>query len=122
MAAILGEEIPVTNEEKASMLLKHRIALWDSAASCDIVGSSDADMKNIIPNDIRPIIDASKIHTVFCNGKQSAAIYRKGIYPVIGKPAVTLPSTSPANAAYSLERLISEWSLVTHALKNGGLE
>lgn len=109
IAAVLNEEVPVTIEEKKQMLLKHHIALWDTIYSCDIIGSSDSSIKNVIPTDLKRIIGESCITRVFCNGKTSGKYYEKYQEKVLGVKAQVLPSTSPANAAFSLEKLIQIW-------------
>ena len=109
MAAVLGCDTPQSIPEKKAMLLAHRVALWDSIASCTIEGSADASIADVVPNDLTPIFSAAPIRQVFCNGKKSWEMYHRYIEPVSGRPAVCLPSTSPANAAWSAERLISAW-------------
>ncbi len=109
MAAVLGCETPQSIPEKKAMLLSHGIALWDSIARCTIEGSSDASIENVVPNDLTPIFAASVIRQVFCNGKKSWEMYRRHIEPLNGRTAVCLPSTSPANAALSVERLTQAW-------------
>lgn len=106
-----------TNEEKKAFLLKHHIALYDVIASCDIEGSSDSHIKNVVPNDLETIIKESRIHTVFTTGKKAYALYQKYQYPKINIKAISLPSTSPANAAYSLEKLIQHYKIIIHKLK-----
>ena len=110
MAAVLDEPIPQDIPEKRQMLLSHGVALWDSIAQCDIVGSSDASIDSVVPNDLTPIFETAEIRQVFCNGKKSWEMYHKYIEPVSGIPAICLPSTSPANAAWTLEKLCSAWS------------
>lgn len=109
-AACLGEPVPVTIAEKRRMLLAHGIALWDVIASCDIVGSSDASIRNVRPADIGRVIGVAPIERVVCNGAAAGRLYRCHLEPVTGLPATVLPSTSPANAAWSLDRLIERWS------------
>ncbi len=109
MAGVLGCEAPKDIPEKRDMLLQNGIALWDSIARCEIEGSSDASIEQVIPNDLSPIFSAADIRQVFCNGKKSWEMYHQYIEPVCGRSAVCLPSTSPANAAWSLERLTLAW-------------
>ena len=106
------EKVPETVEEKAALLEKCRIAAWDSIHSCDIYGSSDSSIKNVVPNDFTEILAASPIRTIYTNGKKSHEIYMKYCYPQTGREAVCLPSTSPANAAFSMERLAEAWSVI----------
>lgn len=85
--------------------------MWDVLASCTISGSADSTIKNVTANDIRPILETADIKNIFVNGKTAEKYYIKYILPVTGREAVCLPSTSPANAAYSLERLAKEWNV-----------
>lgn len=112
LAAVFEGEVPVTSEEKRVFLLKHGVALWDTIASCEIVGSSDSSIKNVVPNDLTPILSGAKIERIFVNGKTSEKYYNKYIRDRIGREAVCLPSTSPANAAWSLERLVEAWRVI----------
>jgi hypoxanthine-DNA glycosylase len=110
MAALLQCPVPQSVPEKQMMLLSRGIALWDSIGQCEITGSSDASIENVVPNDLSPIFAAAQIRQVFCNGKKSQEMYAKYCEPLTGMPAICLPSTSPANAAWSLERLTAAWS------------
>lgn len=109
LASILDEKLPNNIEEKSNMLHKHHIALWDAIYSCDIIGSSDSSIKNVTPTNLTPIIENSNITKIFCNGATSGKYYKKYQSVTLNIPAEVLPSTSPANAAYSLEKLISIW-------------
>lgn len=109
LAAVLGCAVPVTIDEKREMLLAHHVAVWDVIASCEITGSSDSSIRNAVPNDLTPILVAANIRQIFTNGKTADRMYRKYCEKQTGRNAVCLPSTSPANAAWSLDRLIDEW-------------
>lgn len=109
MAALLHEAPPMTIPEKQAMLLRHHIALWDVIASCDITGSSDASVKNAVPVDIRQVTALADIQRVYCNGSLAAKLYQRYLQPQVGLPAIALPSTSPANAAWSMARLMEAW-------------
>ena len=111
-AAVFGCPVPVTIPEKRAFLLQNHVALWDVIASCDIDGSSDASIKNVRPNDLAPLLAASKITHIFTNGTTADALYTRWQFPATGIPAVRLPSTSPANAAWSLDRLIDAWRVI----------
>lgn len=111
-SAVFGCEVPVTAIEKKSFLLKNNIALWDVIESCLIHGSADSSIKDVVPNDISRILDKADIREIYVNGKTAEKYYNKYILPKVGRKAVCLPSTSPANAAFSLERLIKEWSAI----------
>ena len=115
-AAVLDCSVPQTVPEKAEMLHANHIALWDVIASCEITGSSDSSIKNALPNDIRPILDAGQIAAVFCNGQTAYRLYCRYLEPVCGREAVCLPSTSPANAAFSLTRLCEQWQVIMQYL------
>ncbi len=109
IAAVTGEEVPTTIEEKKALLHRNHIALWDTIYSCDIIGSSDSSIRNVVPTDLSPIIEHSHIKKIFCNGNTSAKYYKKYQQNLLGTESITLPSTSPANAAFSLEKLINIW-------------
>ena len=109
IATILGVDIPETVEEKRVLLLEHNIALWDVIASCDIEGSSDSSIRNVVANDISRIIDFANIQCIICNGAKSYELYQKHLEPAISYKAVKLPSTSPANAAFTIDKLIDIW-------------
>lgn len=106
---VFKQPLPRTIEEKKDFLHSNGIALWDVIASCDIDKSSDGSIRNVIANDIRPIIDNAPIEKIFVNGKTAQKYYDKYTRPVIGIEAAVLPSTSPANAAWTLDRLTEAW-------------
>ena len=112
LALLFGEPVPQSIPEKCALCRKHRIALWDVIASCEIVGSSDSSIKNAKANDISAILSAAPIERIFVNGKTAAKLYDRYILPQIGRPAVCLPSTSPANAAWNMERLYEAWKII----------
>ena len=106
---VLGCPVPQTIDEKKALILTHRLALWDVIGSCEIEGSADSTIRSVTPNDLRIILDGSAVTRIFVNGRTAEKYYKKYTEPVIGIPAVCLPSTSPANAAWSLERLTAAW-------------
>lgn len=112
ISLIFEEKFPKTIEDKKVLILSHSLALWDSIHSCMISGSSDSSVRDVVPNDVSGIIQNSRIDRVFCNGALAHKMYMKYIFPNVGIKAVRLPSTSSANAAYSLEKLVSEWRIV----------
>ena len=116
LAALFDEPVPVTNGERTDLLLRHHIALWDVLASCDIRGASDASIANARPNDLERILSAAPIRRVFCTGAASARLYGKLCESSTGMAAVKLPSTSPANAAWSLPRLVEAYRPLAAAL------
>ena len=109
IASIFDQENPTSIEEKKKLILDNHLALWDVIAECEILGSSDASIKNAKANDLSEIINNSKIQKIIVNGKTAERLYIKYIEPVTGIKAVVLPSTSPANATWSLERLVDVW-------------
>ena len=109
LAHILEVTVPQTIEEKKEMLLTHHIAVWDVIESCTITGSSDTSIRNVVVNDFTDILENSSIETIYVNGTKAYELYHKYAEKKTGKQAVKLPSTSPANAAWSLERLCKEW-------------
>ena len=112
LALLYGEEAPNGIPQKKEFLKRHRIALWDVIASCEIVGSSDSSIGDVVVNDVGRILKEAGIQTVYANGKKAESLYRKYLEPATGIRAVGLPSTSPANAAFSLERLKGEWERI----------
>jgi len=110
LAALLNEPTPKTTEEKKALTLCHGIALWDTIGSCTLSGSSDASIECVVPNDFSPIFAAADIRAVFCNGTTSYSCYNRYCRALTGRDAIPLPSTSPANARWTKEMLIEEWS------------
>jgi len=109
LARIFGEDVPETPEEKANFALRHKIALWDVLAECDIEGASDSSIKNAVPNDISIILNSADIKAIFTTGATAAKFYKKFIEPESKIPAISLPSTSPANAKVKFEELVEEY-------------
>lgn len=109
MARICSCSCPDNVEEKTDMILSNHFALWDVIHSCEITGSADSTIKNVVPNDIKTIINHSNIKKIFVNGKKAEALYKKYIEKDIGIKAVCLPSTSPANARWSEDDLYQYW-------------
>lgn len=118
VAAVFNTAAPVTIQEKKDFLHSNHLALWDSIYSCDIRGSSDSSVKNAVPTDLSEIINSSKIRAVFCNGNLSGKMYVKYHEKVLNIPAIVLPSTSPANASYSLDTLVTEWKCIRTVMDN----
>lgn len=116
LASVCDCSVPESIEEKKKLLLSNNIAVWDVIHSCDIVGSSDSSIKNVVPNDIGTIIKNSKVERIFTNGKKADELYRKYIERQVGITAVCLPSTSPANAAWTLDKLCTEWQQIIFPL------
>lgn len=112
VAAIYEDAVPATVDEKRSFLIRHHIAAWDVIRSCTITGASDSSISDVVANDISPILKAAKIKAVFVNGKTAYKHYRTYMESETGIKAVCLPSTSPANAAWSLDRLIEAWQII----------
>lgn len=110
IAAVFDDKGPETVPEKRSFLKKHHVALWDVIGSCDITGSSDSSIENVIVNDISKILKTANIRGIFVNGKTAEKYFKRFIEPKTGIKAICLPSTSPANAAWSVDKLIFEWS------------
>lgn len=109
MAQVLDCAVPEDVPQKRAMLLTHHVALWDVIASCEITGSSDASIRDVRPNDLSRILSQADIQAIYTNGSKAYELYQKYIFPVNGRKAHPLPSTSPANAGYSLERLVEAW-------------
>lgn len=114
MAALMNSEVPDTVDEKKKFLLDNHIAVWDVIESCEIVGSSDSSIKNVVPNDIEIILEKADIKMIICNGNKSFQLYRKYLEDRTKRSAVCMPSTSPANASYQMERLIESWQKILY--------
>ncbi len=112
ISLLFDEEIPQSIDEKKRLILKHNLALWDVIHSCTVTGSSDSSIKDVVANDLSEILKNSKVNRIFANGALSHKMYMKYIFPKTGIEAVKLPSTSPANAAFSLDRLAENWKIV----------
>lgn len=109
---IFESTTPLTVEDKTKLLLKNHVALWDTIKSCEIKGSSDSSIKNVVPNDILSIIKKTKICRIYTNGNTAHKMYQKYLAPSIDVPEMVLPSTSPANARFNLEKLIESWKII----------
>lgn len=112
LAAVTHAPVPQSVEEKKTFLLHNRIALWDTVQHCEITGSADSSIRNVVPNDLRPILEATGLRRIYCNGTTAYRLYLRYLYPELQIMPVKLPSTSPANAAWSLERLIEAWQQI----------
>lgn len=112
MAYVFNNQVPETIEEKKKFLLSNRVALWDVIESCDIKGSSDSSIKNVIPADIKKLLNTVPIKRVYANGHTAFKLYKKYIYDDTKKEIELLPSTSPANAAWSFDKLKNEYKKV----------
>lgn len=112
VSKVFFQSTPETVEEKKQFLLYNNIAVWDVIGSCDIVGSADSTIKNVVANDLSVILSVANIKQIFVNGKTAEKYYNKFIKDKIGREAICLPSTSPANAAWSLENLIESWKII----------
>lgn len=118
VASVYSCPVPKTVEEKKNMLLSNRIAVWDVIKSCKITGSADSTIKSVTPNDLSEILSVANIQKIYANGKTAQSLYNKYIKKNTGIDIISLPSTSPANAAYSLEKLIKEWKIINEYNRN----
>jgi len=120
LAQVFQEPIPQNHEEKKALLRKYHIALWDVLEQCDIIGASDSSIKNPVANDIRLILEHAPIEAIFTTGTKAGKLYQKYIFPMTQVQCKILPSTSPANAACSLEHLVEEYRVIQPYCINGG--
>ncbi len=118
VASVYSCPVPSSVEEKKNMLLSNKIAVWDVIRSCEITGSADSTIKSVIPNDLSEILSVADIKKIYANGKTAQSLYNKYIKKNTGIDIISLPSTSPANAAYSLEKLIKEWKIINEYNRN----
>ena len=112
IANLYEEPVPTAIDQKKELLLKHHLAVWDVIDQCDIIGSSDSSIRNVVPSDLAGLLAQSSIRTVIANGAKAYELYQKHQLPKTGLKAQKLPSTSPANAAWSLEKLQEAWRAV----------
>ena len=112
MATVLGESVPETIAQKKAMLKKHHVALWDVLDSCTIVGASDTSIEDPVVNNIKELVKKSKVTRIFCTGATAHKLYQKLCAKDVGIDAIKLPSTSPANCAVSLEKLIEAYKVI----------
>ncbi len=112
LAEVFEDDVPVTIAEKKRFLLKHGVAVWDVIASCEIRGSSDSSITNVRVNDLSIILNKTDIKDIYVNGGKAESIYEKYMEKQVGRKCVRLPSTSPANAAWSLDRLTESWKII----------
>lgn len=114
ISAITNTPLPLTIEAKKAMLLEHGIAIWDVIQSCEITGSSDSSIKKVVPMDFSPILKSASIQRIYANGATAEKLYQTYCEATTKMGIIKLPSTSPANAAFSLEKLIEAWSVIRH--------
>lgn len=112
IAALTGWPLPQTTEGKKQMLLSNHIAVWDVIAECEIIGSSDSSIRNVIPNDLHRILDVAKIQHIYTNGGTAKRLYEKFQKELVAVPMTGLPSTSPANAVFTMDRLLEKWKVI----------
>lgn len=111
-ACVFNEDVPLSVSEKKSFLLRNHIALWDVIGSCEIEGSSDSSIRNVTVNDLSPILDEAEIKAVFLNGRKAYQLYQKYMFRELEREGICLPSTSPANASWSIQRLAEAWKVI----------
>ncbi|MEG1153503.1 MAG: DNA-deoxyinosine glycosylase [Ruthenibacterium sp.] len=107
LARLLNAPVPETIVEKTALITEHNLALWDTLESCTITGAADVSIKDAVPNDIAALCKQFPIRKVLCNGSKAYSLYNE--YIVDAPPAVKVPSTSPANAAWDIDRLAAAW-------------
>ena len=112
IAELTGSSLPESIKEKKKLLLENRIAIWDVIASCSITGSSDSSIRNVVPADLSVILDRAPIRHIYANGGKAYELYRKYTYPMTGREIIRLPSSSPANASWQMDRLLEAWSVI----------
>ena len=117
VAGLFDEPVPMTVEERRQFLLAHHIAAWDVIGACDIVGSADSTIEKVVPNDLSEILKTAKIRHIYVNGRKAEEMFIRFQEERTGRKAVCLPSTSPANAAWSLEKLMDAWKVILEDLR-----
>lgn len=112
LAGLTGYPVPQTIEEKKKMLLENGIAIWDVIAECEIIGSSDSSIRNVVPAELERVLQCADIRQIYANGGTAKKLFEKFQKKQCGREILGLPSTSPANAAFSLERLMEAWKVI----------
>lgn len=112
LAKIFSEELPLTVEERHAFLLRNRVAVWDVIASCRIEGSADSSITDVVPNQLRPILEQAQIRHIYVNGETAARLFQKYQEKDLGRKAIRLPSTSSANARWSFDQLFEAWKQI----------
>jgi TDG/mug DNA glycosylase family protein len=120
LAALFAQEVPYSIDDKIAFLLERRIALWDVVSACDITGSADSALIPLRLNDIASLLRGTQIRRLFANGQKAGRLYREHLENQTGIPIQILPSTSPANAAWTPEKLITAWQPLRFAVSDGG--
>lgn len=116
LAAETETKVPESTSEKRQFLLRHHIAVWDVIEECDIIGSSDSSIRNVVPTDLTKILSKAPIRKIFVNGRKAEILFHKYQEKEIHRTCTALPSTSPANAVWTLEKLIKKWSVIREYL------
>ena len=119
IAQITNEAVPATIEEKKALLLRNHIAIWDVIHSCKIIGSSDSSIQDVVVNDFSLILKNAQIEKIYANGGKAYELYQKYALEKTGREIIKLPSTSPANAVWSIERLCEEWKQILGDMRTG---
>lgn len=109
IAKIFEQDVVVTIEQKKELLLRNNIAIWDILKSCEIEGSADLSIKEPVVNDIKKVIENSNINKICFNGNTAYNLYKKYAKQELNIAVHVLPSTSPANASYSFDKLYNIW-------------
>lgn len=117
VSKVFNEEYPETIDDKKEFLKRNQIALWDVIESCEIEGSSDSSISEVIPNDIHSLLEKTDIKKIYVTGKKALKLYQQYIYPTTGIEAIYLPSTSPANAILKEEDLIEKYQVIRSEVK-----
>ena len=112
LSAIYEDVCPTTKKEKEAFLFRHHIAVWDVISSCEITGSADSSIQNVTANDVNILLDGAQIERIFCNGQTAYRLYNRYLLPKTNRTATCLPSTSPANAAWNINRLVETWAQI----------
>lgn len=112
ISSVTNCELPSTIQQKTDLLLKNNIAIWDVIKSCEIKNSADSTIKSVEPNDLNVILSHCNISKIFANGQTAQKLYNQYIKKNVKYDIITLPSTSPANAAWSIERLVDAWKII----------
>ena len=113
LAVVFDENEPKTIKERKEFLIKHQIALYDVIYECDICGSSDSSIKNVKAINLKQLLEEyPNIKIIMATGKKAKELYDRYLYKECHIEAISLPSSSPANASIKMDELIEAYQII----------
>lgn len=110
---LFEKDYNINYHNRTQLILEHQLALWDICQSAVRRGSMDTDIREALPNRIDELLESKpSILTIVFNGKKTEQLYKKHFPYWQHIQYHTLPSTSPANAQFTLEKLVEAWRVI----------